>query len=81
MRANWLRGLPDSQFPEAYRLLYQSYISGNPCPEAVKTFSKLMELLEAVPQAMADYFGERNADAFDAGYFSGCPLSNEALDF
>ena len=71
----------ESELPEAYRILYQSYGSLNSNPEAAKTFSKLMELLEAGPQAMADYFGEDNADAFDVKYFDGCPLPNKALGF
>ena len=71
----------ESELPEAYRILYQSYGSQNSNPEAAKTFSKLMELLEAGPQAMADYFGEDNADAFDVKYFDGCPLPNKALGF
>ena len=71
----------ESELPEAYHILYQSYGSQNSNPEAAKTFSKLMELLEAGPQAMADYFGEDNADAFDVIYFDGCPLPNKALGF
>ena len=71
----------ESELPEAYHILYQSYGSQNSNPEAAKTFSKLMELLEAGPQAMADYFGEDNADAFDVKYFDGCPLPNKALGF
>ena len=71
----------ESELPEAYRILYQSYGSQNYNPEAAKTFSKLMELLEAGPQAMADYFGEDTADAFDVKYFDGCPLPNKALGF
>ena len=55
----------ESESPEAYRTLYQSYVVENPTPEATKTFSKLMELLEGGPQAMADYFLEDNADEFD----------------
>ena len=71
----------ESELPEAYRILYQSYGSQNSNPEVDKTFSKPMELLEAGPQAMADYFGEDNADAFDVKYFDGCPLPNKALGF
>ena len=69
----------ESELPEAYRTLYQSYGFENSNPEAVKTFSKLMELLEAGPQAMADYFGEDDLKAFDGEYFSSCPLPNKAL--
>ena len=71
----------ESELPEAYRTLYQSYVVENPNPEANKTFSKLMELLESGPQAMADYFLEDNADEFDGKFFNGCPLPNKALGF
>ena len=71
----------EPELPEAYRILHKSYGSQNSNPEAAKTFSKLMELLEAGPQAMADYFGEDNADSFDVKYFDGCPLPNKALGF
>ena len=81
VRIGWKGVFAESELPEAYRVLYQGYGSENANPEAVKIFSRLMELLEAGPQAMAHYFGEVNADAFDAGYFSGCPLLNEALGF
>mgnify|MGYP001160778418 CR=1 FL=1 len=71
----------ESELPEAYRTLYQNYGLENPAPEADKTFSKLMELLEGGPQAMADYFQEDDAMAFDGQLFAGCPLPNKALGF
>ena len=71
----------ESELPEAYRTLYQSYVVENPSPEAGKTFSKLMELLEGGPQAMADYFKEDNAEEFDGKFFTGCLLPNKALGF
>ena len=71
----------ESELPEAYRILYQSYGSQNSNPEAAKTFSKLMELLENEPQAMADYFREMYVVAFDVKYFDRCPLPNMALGF
>ena len=71
----------ESELPEAYRTLYESYVVENPSPESGKTFSKLMELLEAGPQAMADYFKEDNAEEFDGRFFTGCPLPNKALGF
>ena len=39
----------ESELPEAYRTLYQSYGVEKPSPESVKTFSKLMELQEGGP--------------------------------
>ena len=36
----------ESKLPEAYRTLYQTYAVENHSPESVKTFSKLLELLE-----------------------------------
>ncbi len=69
------------ELPKAYRTLYESYVVKNPSPESGKTFSKLMELLEAGPQAMADYFKEDNAEEFDGRFFTGCPLPNKALGF
>ena len=71
----------ESELPEAYRTLYQSYVVENPTPESAKTFSKLMELLEGGPQAMAEYFQEDNAEEFDGKFFTGCPLPNKALGF
>ena len=71
----------ESELPEAYRTLYESYVVKNPSPESGKTFSKLMELLEAGPQAMADYFKEDNAEEFDGKFFTECPLPNKALGF
>ena len=71
----------ESELPEAYRTLYQSYGVENPSPEATKTFSKLMELLEGGPQAMADYFQENNAEEFEGKFFAGCPLPTKALGF
>ena len=71
----------ESELPEAYRTLYQSYLVENTSPESGKTFSKLMQLLEAGPQAMADYFKEDNAEDFDGKFFTGCPLPNKALGF
>ena len=40
-----------------------------------------MELLEAVPEAMTDYFGEDDTKAFDGEYFSGYPLPKKSLCF
>ena len=71
----------ESELPEAYRTLYQSYVVENPSPEATQTFSKLMELLEGGPQAMAEYFQEDNAEEFDGKFFTGCPLPTKALGF
>ena len=71
----------ESELPEAYRTLYQSYVVENPTPESAKTFSKLMELLEGGPQAMAEYFQEDNAEEFDGKFFTGCPLPTKALGF
>ena len=71
----------ESELPEADRTLYQSYVVENPTPGANKTFSKLMELQEVGPQAMADYFLEDNADEFDGKFFNGCPLPNKTLGF
>ena len=70
-----------SELPEAYRTLYQSYAVENPTPAANKTFSKLMELLKEGPQAMADYFQEDDVDEFDGKFFAGCPLPNNSLGF
>lgn len=71
----------ESELPEAYRTLYQSYAVENPTSEANKTFSKLMELLKEGPQAMAVYFQEDDVNAFDGKFFAGCPLPNKALGF
>ena len=70
-----------SELPEAYRTLYQSYAVENPTAKANQTFSKLMELLEEGPQAMADYFQEDDVNEFDGKFFAGCPLPNKALGF
>ena len=70
----------ESELPEAYRTLYQTYAVENHSPESVKTFSKLLELLEGGPQAMADYFKEDNSEEFDGKFFKGCQLpTKEAL--
>tara|TARA_Y100000813_G_C23961375_1_gene257433 strand:- start:351 stop:557 length:207 start_codon:yes stop_codon:yes gene_type:complete len=67
--------------PEAYFTLYQSYDSENSNPEAIKTFSKPIDLLESGPQVMADYFGKDDPKTFDGEYFSGFPLQNKSLNF
>ena len=64
----------ESKLPKAYRTLYQTYGVENHSPESAKAFSKLIELLEGGPQAMAEYFKEDNAEQFDGKWFEGCPL-------
>ena len=80
--ALYKQGLIDeSQLPEAYRVLYKSLAVDKPTTDRDTTFPKLMELIEAGPQAMAEYMDADNPNAFDNVYFADCPLPGKALGY
>ena len=73
--------ISEDQLPEAYRILYQDLATDQQNPEAQRTFSTLMNLLEAGPKAMAAYLEASESELFEIGYFDGCPLPNKALGY
>ena len=80
--ALYKKGLIDeSQLPEAYRVLYKSMAVDKLTSDEDRTFPKLMELIEAGPQAMAEYMDADNPNAFENGYFADCPLPGKALGY
>ena len=73
--------ISQEQLPEAYRILCQVLATGPNTPEAKNTFSKLMELLSAVPKAMDAYWEASESDIFQLSYVIGCPLPNKEIGY
>ena len=70
----------EDQLSDAYRILYKDLASNSVNKPAERTFTIMMALLEAGPEALSEYMDADSNDVNDS-FFEGCPLPNKALGY